>query len=74
MSQIDLAKVKRGEKKDPFVCSTDTHYARQNATYRCHPAPGIHFHYFQVASSPMCEIGIGLFLFWALVPFIPVIL
>lgn len=32
MSQIDLAKVKRGEKKDSFVCSTNTYCARQDAS------------------------------------------
>ena len=42
MGQTDLAKSKTGEKKESFACSTNTYYARQEARYKRHRAPGAH--------------------------------
>lgn len=38
VSQIDLAKVERGEKKDSYACSTNTYYAKPDTTYKWHQA------------------------------------
>lgn len=64
MSQADEAQVRKGKKKDSFICSTDTFSARHNASNSRHKELGIYIHCFQFhhCFQSTTEIGSVVFL------------